>query len=747
MSSCGYQKYLTESETLYTGADINYKKNGSSKFPYAVKVELEDVIYPDPNLLLFGIFRPKLWIYNTTKEPKKEKGFRYWKKYKLGYEPVLLEETNPKRIKNLLLNRLYNHGYFNAKANYTINYKKKEAHVIYNLELNQPYLIDSISFPEAKDSLSIQIAATKSKTLIKKGSPYDLSVLKEERVRISERMNNLGYYYFDPNFLIFEIDSTVGDKRVNIFLRVKKNIKENFLELKRLGNIYVFPNYDLRNSDTIQHLDTLLSNGTNYILQDSSIRPKIVTDVIYLEKDKKYSKKAHEYTINRLVGLGVYQFVSIKYIPDSTTNKLYPHVQLTPSIKKSIRLELSGTTKSNGFTGPNLQLSFRDKNLFKGAELLSINLNFGYEVQLLSDASGLNSYEFGINTQLRIPRIISPFNIKLAENRFTPTSNIRLGFKSLNRQQYYQLNSFDVGFGYKWRTTLAKLHEFYPVSINYVNLVSSSPEFDEILLENPSVRRSFEEQFILGTNYYYTFDSRLKRASQHNFYFKGGIDLSGNFAQLFKTLDDDKKSFGDDSDYKLLGISFSQYLRLESVFKYFFYFKNDNVIANRLILGSGISYGNSFIMPYIKQFFIGGVNSIRAFQARSLGPGTYRRTEEDLNGNIFIDQSGELKLEFNSEYRINIYSIYKAALFVDIGNVWLLREDSLRPGGEFKADQFLNELAVGVGVGLRIDPDFFVIRLDLGFPLRKPFLPKGERWVLDNFGTDPVLNIAIGYPF
>jgi outer membrane protein assembly factor BamA len=205
--------------------------------------------------------------------------------------------------------------------------------------------------------------------------------------------------------------------------------------------------------------------------------------------------------------------------------------------------------------------------------------------------------------------------------------------------------------------------------------------------------------------------------------------------------------FGEETDYEFFGINFSQYFRLENSFKYFININEKSLIANRLTVGAGLPFGNSNSLPYIKQFYIGGGNSIRAFQPRSLGPGTYRRSEEASDGNIFIDQSGDIKLEFNTEYRFDIYSIYKAAFFVDAGNIWLMNEDPLRPGGDFKSKQFLEQMAIGTGFGLRIDPDFFVIRLDLGFPLRKPFLPEGERWIVNNFGSDPVLNIAIGYPF
>lgn len=747
-AACNNKKHLLENEILYTGAEIEYEKNEDFKISSALKAELEEVIYPEPNQMLFGIARPKLWLYNVTKEPKKEKGLRHWLKYKMGAKPVLMESTNPDRIEKLMINRLYNNGHFSAKVSYEIKRKeaKKTAKVVYTVELDQAYQIDSIFYPQAQTELEIRINQLGENKLIESGDYYNLEQLKAERKRISDLLRNDGFYYFEPNFLFFQVDSNLGNRKVNVYLSVKKNIRKDYLSIKKLGEIYVYPNFDLRNRESNAAPDTIHLNGTNYLMQDSSIRPDIVSQTIALKSGTNYSKKAHENTINRLTGLGVFQFVNIKYSLDSSSNKLNPHIELTPNVKKSIRLEILGTTKSNGFTGPGFRASFQDRNMFKGAEMFSINLEGGYETQLSSSSSGLNSYEFGINTELNIPRFILPINLETINNRYTPFTTFKLGFRTLNRLQYYRLNSFSLSYGYKWRETKTKQHELYPVSINFVRLANSSDAFNQILSENPLVRNSFEEQFIIGSIYSFIYDNIEKEESSNNFYYKGTVDVSGNLAQLLTAVSKNE-SFGEETNYELFGINFSQYVRLENSFKYYIKIDEKNLIANRLIFGAGVPIGNANTLPYIKQFYIGGGNSIRAFQPRSLGPGTYRRSEESSDGNIFIDQSGDIKLEFNTEYRFDIYSIYKAAVFVDAGNVWLINEDPLRPGGDFRSNQFLEEMAVGTGFGLRIDPDFFVIRLDLGFPIRKPFLPEGERWVIDEFGKDAVLNIAIGYPF
>lgn len=747
-SACNNKKHLLENETLYTGSEIEYMKKSDFTISSTLKSELEEVIFPEPNQTLLGIARPKLWIYNVTKEPKKERGIRHWLKYKMGAKPVLMEMTKPDRIKKLMVNRLNNNGHFNVNVSYRINKKesKRTAKVIYTIELEEAYQIDSIFYPQGNSQLETRISQISHSKLIERGDYYRLEKLKKERQRISDLLRNDGFYYFDPTYLFFEVDTNLGNRKVNVYLNIKKNIQEKYLSKKELGEIYVYPNYDLRDQESSSAPDTIQMNGTNYLMQSSRIRPDIVSKTIPLQTGNTYSKMAHDHTINRLNGLGVYQFVNIKYRLDSNSSRLNTHIQLTPNVKKSIRLEFLGTTKSNGFTGPGFRASFQDRNIFKGAEMFSINLEGGYETQLSTGSSGLNSFELGINTELNIPRFIVPFNIKTIENRYTPFTTFKLGFRTLNRLEYYRLNSFSLSYGYRWRETSTKQHELYPVSINFVRLANSSDAFDQILSENPAVRNSFEEQFIIGSIYSFIYDKLSTDDLSNNFYYKGTVDISGNLAQLISSISN-RDRFAEETDYQFFGINFSQYARLEKSFKYYINISENNVIANRLTIGAGVPFGNSSALPYIKQFYIGGGNSIRAFQPRSLGPGTYRRAEDDRDGNIFIDQSGDIKLEFNTEYRFDVYSIYKAAFFVDVGNIWLLNEDPLRPGGDFRSNQFLEEMAVGTGFGLRIDPDFFVIRLDLGFPLRKPFLAEGERWDFDDFGKDPVLNIAIGYPF
>jgi outer membrane protein assembly factor BamA len=752
LSGCSNVKYLNEGETLYTGATVKVEKSNDSE----IQGEIEEVIVPVPNKKAFGTLRAKLWVYNVVGEPKKEKGIKYNLRTKVGEPPVLLRDLNAERTVSLIENRLYNNGYFfpNVKYDLKVNEKKKKASITYNVEPGKQYKINSVTYPEIKDEVSAIINEAQTESLVKWGKPYNLELLKNERLRLDDYLKDRGFFYFNSEFLLWEIDSTLNGK-VDIFLTIKDNIDQKNLEVYKINKVFINPQYDLTNEDNFKNYDTLKIDSTYYLEKDSVFRPDIIVDQSSFEMGNNYSRKLHDRTIRKYTGLGPFKFVNVKFQEDSSNyHYLNTYINLTALPKKSIRLEVSATSKSNNFVGPGFEASFRNRNLFKGAELLTVNLNTGFETQIVKNAKGLNSYEIGTEIELALPRFIVPFNIASSSTRFTPRTSYKFNYRLLNRVQYYKMNSFGVSFGYRWRETETKSHEYNPININFLKLLDTKLEFDSILDSNPLIRKSFEEQFIIGSNYSYTYDSRLEREKKHNFYFKSNVDVSGNIAQLAAAVSRGEAP-SNSSDYKLFGATFSQYVRTDLNFKYLFNIDENNQIVTRLVAGVGVPIGNSSTLPYIKQFFIGGSNSIRAFQARTLGPGTYAISEENQRNSLFLDQSGDLKLEGNLEYRFDIISFLKGAIFADAGNVWLLNDDPNKPGGKFETDQFLNEIAIGTGAGLRIDATFFVLRFDLAFPLRKPFLPDGERWTFDSiqFGSKSwrqdnfVFNIAIGYPF
>ena len=328
-----------------------------------------------------------------------------------------------------------------------------------------------------------------------------------------------------------------------------------------------------------------------------------------------------------------------------------------------------------------------------------------------------------------------------------PRTRATLGYEYQNRRKLYSLNSFKASWGYLWKENIHKEHQLNVTDISFVSPTNVTPLYRDQILLNPSLSKVIEKQLIFGPTYTYTYSNTMETTRRHNFYFKGGLDLAGNAAGLITGANIKK---GD--TIKVFKIPFSQFVKAETELRHYLKTGDFSQIASRIIVGAGYPYGNSSELPFIRQFFIGGTNSIRAFRARSIGPGTYN--PEVQPSSFLPDQSGDIKLEMNSEYRMKLFSVVRGAIFVDAGNIWLYNENPEKPGAKFTKD-FLKELAVGTGVGLRFDLSFLILRTDLAFPLRKPYLPQGNRWVLNqvDFGDrqwrkeNLVFNLAIGYPF
>jgi outer membrane protein assembly factor BamA len=342
---------------------------------------------------------------------------------------------------------------------------------------------------------------------------------------------------------------------------------------------------------------------------------------------------------------------------------------------------------------------------------------------------------------------VAPFNLN-SPSGFIPKTKLTLGYEFQNRTKLYSLQTFRGSFGYLWKESDQKEHLLNVTEITYAGPQNVTALYEAKILENASLGKVIEKQLIFGPTYSYTYTNTAQAAKKHTLYYKGTIDLAGNITGLATGANVKK---GD--TIKVFNVPFSQFIKIENDFRHYLKLGGESQLASRIIVGAGYTYGNSTEMPFIKQFFIGGTNSLRAFRARSIGPGSFNSAPTTVNS-FLPDESGDIKLEINTEYRAKIYGLVKGALFIDAGNIWLLNENSEKPGAKF-SNKFLSELAVGTGAGLRFDFSFLILRTDLAFPIRKPYLSEGNRWVMDkiDFGSAPwrrenlIFNIAIGYPF
>lgn len=747
INACSTTKTVPENDRLYTGTKVKW--DGKKPRDYGtLTAEMESRTRPKPNRKFAGM-PIRLWLYNLGKEPK-GKGLNYLLRRKWGEPPVLLSSAKPDYTATVLEQYLVDNGFFQAAVVSEIKHHgKKKASITYTATPNLRYRIKSVTYETDSSDLGKAIAAAQKGSSLRLRRPFRLDSVVAERNRVHSILKEQGYYYFTADHLLVEVDST-NNGMVDLFLKMKEETPLAARKQYRMKNITLYPNYSLDNDSLSRRGTPVPYQHIRIVDSTNKFKPSVLGRSVFLKPDSLYTLSAHNVTLRRLTDLGTFKFVKGQFRQvRGDSSKLNASFFLTPYPRRSLSAELRGTSKSNNFVGSEIRITSRNRNWLHAANLLEITLSGGMEWQVggtqtanNTTLKGGNSYNFKAEAAVTIPRFWQPlfnFNVRTP---YVPRTRISLSYELFSRSQLYNLNAYSFQFQYIWRQTQYLEHKWAPIAITYVLPTSTTPGYDSILRNDPSQRAAIEKQFILGGNYSVTYNNQSNNR-EHSFYLNGDLDYSGNLAGLVIP----KK----DTGRTLFGAPFAQYIRLTGDVRHYWKLTRRLTWVNRLYAGFGIPYGNSTTLPFVKQYFIGGSSSLRGFRARTLGPGTYK----DTTSQFLANEAGDIRLEYNSEMRIRLTSILNAALFMDAGNIWLKQDVPSKPGSKFKASTFGNQIAVDAGVGLRVDASIIVVRLDLAFPLRKPWLPSDERWVIKdiNFG-DPdwrrenlILNIAIGYPF
>lgn len=745
--SCSITRSVPEGDGLYTGATVNLTaQNTERRVKKVLTEDLEELSRPEPNSRFLGIpFKLMIWNLFAAKNPDSFFG-KLGSKW--GEPPVLASDLDLEVNEDIMRNYLENKGFFNAAVEGDSSWKNRKVAATYDANAGERYTISSVAFPQDSSELAATIRASAGNTLLKPGEPFDLDIIKGERQRINADLKEKGFYYFSPELLLVQADSTEGDHKVRMKVMVKPDVPDEVYKKYYINDVFIYADYSL-NTATI---DTNRRSANYYdgfyiIDQQNKYKPKLFRVAMQFNPGEVYNITDHNRSLNRLINLNVFKFVKNRFepVPDNDSAKLDVFYYLTPFPRQSLRAEFGLKSRSNNLNGSEIRLGYHNRNLLRGGEQFDFRIYTGSDVQFSGAFQGFNTYRAGAEVDLGIPRFLVPFVNFNTRSAFMPKTNIQLQYELLNRQKLYNLNSFRTAWGYIWKESQTKTHEFYPIAVTYVLPSNISDTFRRDVALNPSMQHIADTQFILGSTYQYTFNQQVGPLQPINsFYFNGVTDVSGNLAGLFAAKNGNEK--------RLFNLPFSQYLKFDADGRYYRRIGLNTTWANRINFGYGIPYGNSRQLPYIKQFFTGGSNSLRAFRARTVGPGTYRAPKTPSG--YIPDQTGDVKLEINTELRPKISGPLYGAVFVDAGNIWLKNSDPQKPGAAFGKD-FLKELAMGAGVGLRMDIQIFVIRFDIAFPIRKPWLPQGERWVAGdtNFG-DPdwrrenlIFNLALGYPF
>jgi outer membrane protein insertion porin family len=746
--SCSNTKYLPEGELLYTGGKVKVEDSTMKrKERKTLEKEFKGLLRPRPNKKILGL-RYKLYFYNLAGEPKKERGFRHWMRTKLGEPPVLFSQVDLEYNSDVLLSYAENHGYFKARTSSDSTRRGKRASAQYIVRPRRQYMIRNVIFPGDSSHISEVIARTQRRSVLKPGEGYDLDKIKTERERIDARLKERGFYFFNPDYLLIKVDSTVGKYQVDLKMTIKPETPDNAQKVYKIDKITVFPNYSIK-TDTIAYKKSDVIQHNDFTIIDSAktFNPRIFDRTLYFKRGDIYNRKDHNLSLNRLINMGTFKFVKNEFkVSDSLPNTLNAYYYLTPLPKKSIRFEILGKTNSANYTGTEASINWSNRNAFRSAELLTVSVFGGMEFQVSGQNNGFNVYRVGSEVNIVWPRFIVPFRAK-SPGGFVPKTKATVGYEFQKRMQLYALNSFKASFGYLWKENVRKEHELNVTQLNFVSPNGVTDLYRQQMEEDQTgtLAKVIEKQLTFGPTYSFTYTNTMRKRKKNTFYYKGSADVAGTIAGLVTGANVKQ---GD--TVRIFDVAFSQFAKMEHDFRHYFKLNDNAQIASRIIVGVGYPYGNSSELPFIKQFFIGGTNSIRAFRARSIGPGTWK----DSISSFLPDESGDIKLEINTELRSKLFSIVHGAVFVDAGNIWLMNKNDNKPGAEF-SNKFLKQLAVGTGVGLRFDLSFLILRTDLAFPLRKPYLPDGQQWVIDeiDFGSrswrkeNLVFNLAIGYPF
>ena len=748
LCACSSTKNIPEDDQLYTGLTkikyVNYEKNDHF---IETQEELEAALACAPNGSLFGSsyyrtpFQFRLWVWNAFANSDSKTG--QWFQKNFGKEPVLMSWVNPELRASVAQSVLKNHGYFHGRVtSKTITQKNpKKAKIEYEVDMGHLFTLDSITylnFPKGADSL---IAAERENAFIHSGSPFDVSTLNAERTRTSNLLRNNGYYYYQPTYSRYHADPVVRPGHVELKLQQVDNIPENAQHQWYIGKIQL----ELRKSimerlqDTLRHRSfTSVFNGKH-----PPMRNRVVLRDLKLRPRQLYSYDKHQQSLNKITSNGIFSMVDFRFSPRDTTSTcdtLDLVINCVFDKPYDFYVESNLTGKTSGWIGPGMVVGLTKRNAFRGGEILDVNAHGSYEWQTGHRAEGtsdrIHTYEYGMDVSLELPRLLIPF-IKRRRYYTTPSTVLKGATNVINRASYFKRHVVSGELTYHFQTSETSLHQFSPIHLQYNYMTSHTAEFDEIMERSPYLKVSMKDQFIPKMRYTYLYNS--PKDYLNPVFWQTTVSEAANLLSLGYV------AFGErwkEKDKTMFKNPYAQFFKIETEFRKTWNLLSHNQFVFHADAGVIWSYGNSSAAPYTEQFYVGGANSIRAFTVRSIGPGAYLPTTRTSS---YLDQTGDIKLLMNLEYRPRLFGNLYGALFLDAGNVWAIHDDENRPNSKFDVKNILKEMALGTGIGLRYDLDFFVIRIDWGIGLHLPY--KTGFYNLPSFKDSQSIHLAIGYPF
>ena len=746
-SACSVNKFIPDDAALYSESTIEFSNvEKPIRKQETLESDIQTALYVKPNNKLLGLWMTRLWIYYQFQD-RKEKGIGKYLYKTFSEEPIYLKDLDTILLKNIVAKQMQDHGYFFTDISVSHSVDKKRATVNYDITPGPVTTIDSIQRPlpiNPVDSICYHYKGY----WLELDEPYLLNDFKEERTRLATHIRSLGYFDFDANDIYYLVDTSDLKNSVSVYMRTKKPANDTIHRKYYIKDVNIYvkgfrgsSDAASSNKNTYTYRNYTISDPLEYIDRHTLERNLLI------EEGSIFSVKDYELTLSRLLNLNVFQYVNMEY-EKVDKDSLDVNIFLTPKNNIGLQYSIEANTSDRSFLGSNISATFYNNNALNRAERLSGGIAFGSEFQLINNKVILSILNLNAQAKYEIPRILFPFKTSKSRSKIPPKTYISVQEDFQLWLQYFTKNSVNATFGYEWERKPRQLNTFDLLFINLNNVFSTSVEFDSIIANRPLLGLSFQDNVIIGSLFAYQYSSNKRRSFGNHFNYRASIETAGNTANLISPL------FTNSSNPEIFGVPIAQYIKLDFDFRFTRGFNEKSSLVTRLSTGIVDPYGSSDIAPFTKQYFLGGPTTLRGFQYRSVGPGSYQGATTSGIVNP-IDQAGDIKLLLNVEYRFPIYSIVRGATFLDAGNVWLLRSDVSRPEGVFQFDQFYKQIAFNTGFGLRFDLDYFAIRIDLGVPLFEPYKDNGSRWIWNNgpgsfgdFYSDYlVLSGGIGYPF
>lgn len=748
LASCNVTRMVPDDEYLLRH---NETKVDDSKFD---KSELTAYYRQKENRKMFRVYPFFLATYNFANVGH-ERRWKSWLARVVGEEPVIYDSSLTVRTTNQFGIVLKNNAYYNSTVSCNVAKKGKKVKVVYDVVLGEPTRISHVRYDIRDSVLEPLIMADTSASLLKEGDLFTLNAMQKERDRIVNLVRSNGYFQFGADMVRYSVDTAYYKANIDVIVErpvvqnesgdpVKTNARQFWIK-----NVYFFPDYNpqealLNKSAYYQKLDTLYSDPYYFVFSGKrKISSRTLLEANLLEPGQLYDAAKVEQTRAHLNSLRIFRQNTVNFstVPGSDS-LLDCQVILTPSTYQSYSVNLE-TTNTEGNLGLGGNLNYQHKNLFHGAEVFNVKLSGSLQRQTKTETSeAFNIVEFGAESSLETPSFVLPFRTSNWYKKMEPRTSLTVAYNYQRRPDYTR-NITSLLATYSWKSNDYLRFLISPVDLNTVRIPKRTDAFDQ-RIQGKYIENSYRDYFIIGSRYSILYQNRDANRQTDFSFFRWNLDLAGNMLHLLhkSTNMSDTVSGG---YYEIGNMQYAQFLKSDVEYRYYHFFSEKSQLVFRAFAGVAFPYGNATAVPFVRQYYGGGADGVRAWNVRDLGPGNYRDSASS-----YPNQTADVKLELNMEYRYTIIKNFKGALFVDMGNIWALKKDEDRPGAEFQANEFYRQFAIGTGFGFRLDLSFAVIRLDGGIKMRDPAVRDDNCWVLfhNKFRLNDITwQFGIGYPF